>query len=181
MTIIRAERPHNKFAIIRNEVLQDERLSFRARGILANILSRPDNWRCSAWDLATEGREGRRAILTALTELETFNYLKRVKSQDDKGHWKTESFIYDQPVDNPDYYVNKSVDKLGDKSSTGVRKPDVGLPNAGKRTLLKELDKELDKTPKPPTALPKKEMCKEHKFERPCRSCAADLKAKKVL
>ena len=177
MTIIRAERPQNKFAILRNEVLQDERLSFRARGILANILSRPDNWRCSAWDLATEGREGRRAILTALSELEDYGYLKRVKSQNEKGHWVTNSYVYDQPCDD---VVDKLVDKPVDKSSTGVLKPDVGKPDSGNRTLLKELDKELDKTPKPPTTKPKPEKCKTHKFERPCRSCAADLKAKKT-
>ena len=171
MTIIRAERPNARFAIIRNEVLQDERLSFRARGVLASILSRPDNWRCSAWDLATEGREGRRAILTALTELEDYGYLQRVKKQDESGKWSTCTYVYDMPVD-------KSGDKSVDKPPTEVRLPNVGLPNAGKRTLLKELDKELDKAPQTPQTKVK-EICKEHKFERPCRSCAADLKAKK--
>jgi len=167
LTIIRAERPSNKFAIIRNEVLQDERLSFRARGVLASILSRPDNWRCSAWDLATEGREGRRAILTALTELETFGYLVRSKKQDEGGKWSTATYVYDMPVD-------KSVDK----PPTEVRLPNVGLPNAGKRTLLKELDKELDKAPQTPQTRTRV-ICPQHKLERPCRSCAADLKAKK--
>lgn len=177
MTIIRAERPQNKFAIIRNEVLQDQNLSFRARGILASILSRPDNWRCSAWDLANEGKEGRGAILTALTELETYGYLKRLKMQDSAGQWRTESYVYDQPVDD---IVDKFVNKPVDKSSTGVQKPDLGKPNLGNPTLLKELDKELDKTPKPPTSRPKPEKCQTHKMERPCRSCAADLKAKKT-
>jgi len=180
MTIIRAERPQNKFAIIRNEVLQDERLSFRARGILANILSRPDNWRCSAWDLATEGREGRRAILTALTELEDHGYLKRRKSQDEKGHWKTESFIYDQPCDE---VVDKYVDKPVDKGSTEVRLPNAGYPNSGNRTLLKELDKELYKTPKPPTGQGgiNYKTCEIHYMMKlPCSGCAADLKAKKT-
>jgi hypothetical protein len=171
LTIIRAERPNTKFAIIRNEVLQDERLSFRARGVLASILSRPDNWRCSAWDLAKEGIEGRRAILTALTELETHGYLVRSKSQDEAGRWSTSSYIYDSPVD-------KGVDKSVDKPSTEVRLPNVGSPNAGKRTLLKDLDKELDKAPQTPQTQPRV-ICPEHKLERPCRSCAADLKAKK--
>jgi hypothetical protein len=174
VTIIRAERPSSKFAIIRNEVLQDERLSFRARGVLASILSRPDNWRCSAWDLATEGREGRRAILTALTELEDFGYLKRVKKQDEAGKWSTCTYVFDMPVDN-------SVDNLpksGDKKTTEVRLPNVGLPNAGNSALLKDLDKELDKTPQTPQT-PRRIICPDHKLERPCRSCAADLKAKK--
>ncbi len=180
MTIVRAQRPQNKFAIIRNEVLQDERLSFRARGVLANILSRPDNWRCSAWDLAHEGREGRRAILTALTELEDHGYLKRQRKQNERGQWVTESYVFDAPVDNLVDNQAFSVDKSVDKSATEVRFPNVGNPNSGKRTLLKDLDKELDKTPKPPATRPKPDVCKTHKFERPCRSCAADLKAKKT-
>lgn len=174
MTIIRAQRPNARFAIIRNEVLQDERLSFRARGVLASILSRPDNWRCSAWDLATEGREGRRAILTALTELETYGYLERVKGQDEGGKWSTCTYVYDMPVD-------KSVDNLPkyvDKKVTEVRLPNVGLPNAGNSTLLKDLDKELDKSPQTPKTY-REEICPHHLLERPCRSCAADLKAKK--
>lgn len=171
MTIIRAERPNARFAIIRNEVLQDERLSFRARGVLASILSRPDNWRCSAWDLATEGREGRRAILTALTELETHGYLVRSKKQDEGGKWSTCTYVYDMPVD-------KSVDNSVDKPPTEVRLPNVGLPNAGNSTLLKDLDKELDKSPQTPKTH-RREICPQHKLERPCRSCAADLKAKK--
>ena len=171
MTIIRAKRPENKFAIIRNEVLQDERLSFRARGILANILSRPDNWRCSAWDLAKEGVEGRRAILTALTELETHGYLVRSKSQNKAGQWSTSSYVYDYPVD-------KVVDNSVDKGVTEVRLPNAGKPNAGNSALLKDLDKELDKPPKPPKSHVRV-ICPDHKLERPCRSCAADLKAKK--
>jgi len=172
MTIIRAKRPENKFAIIRNEVLQDDRLSFRARGILAAILSRPDNWRCSAWDLANEATEGRRAILTALTELETHGYLVRSKSQGTDGRWSTSSYIYDYPVD-------KVVDNSVDKGVTEVRLPNLGSPNLGERTLLQVLDKELDKkAPKPPKSHVRI-ICPDHKLERPCRSCAADLKAKK--
>ena len=174
MTIIRAERPSSKFAIIRNEVLQDERLSFRARGVLASILSRPDNWRCSAWDLATEGREGRRAILTALTELEDHGYLVRVKKQDEGGKWSTATYVYDMPVDKVVDKDTKSVDK----KATEVRLPNVGKPNSSNSTLLKDLDKELDKAPQTPQHL-RRVICPDHKLERPCRSCAADLKAKK--
>lgn len=174
MTIVRAARPDNKFTILRNEVLQDERLSFRARGILVSILSRPDNWRCSAWDLARDATEGRRAILTALTELEDHGYLRRSKWQDEGGKWHTDSVVYDVPVDTP---VDKVVGQPVDKPYTEVRLPNVGKPNLGDRTLLKELDKELEQL----GARPKDGRCPEHKMPLPCISCAADRKAKKTL
>jgi hypothetical protein len=98
MTIKRTPRPHNNFTIVANEILRDDRLSFRARGVLISILSRPDNWRTSAESLANESVEGRGAILTALKELETCGYLERTKYQNELGHWVSESFIYDRPT-----------------------------------------------------------------------------------
>jgi hypothetical protein len=65
-----------------------------------------------------------------------------------------------------------------DKKATEVRLPNVGKPNAGNSALLKDLDKELDKSPQTPKTH-RREICPQHKLERPCRSCAADLKAKK--
>jgi hypothetical protein len=97
MTIQRTPRPQSNFTILSNEILRDNRLSFRARGILASVLSRPDNWRTSAESLANESKEGRGAILTALKELETFGYLERIKYQNKQGHWMSDSLIYDKP------------------------------------------------------------------------------------
>ena len=97
MTIQRTPRPQSNFTVLSNEILRDNRLSFRARGILVSILSRPDNWRTSAESLANESVEGRGAILTALKELETFGYLERTKHQNEQGHWVSDSLIYDKP------------------------------------------------------------------------------------
>lgn len=109
MSIKRAPRPQSHYTIISNDVLRDERLSFRARGILASILSRPDNWRTDSESLARESKEGRTAILTALKELENVGYLQRKKSQNDKGHWITESLVFDKPQ-NPTYGKPTSVE-----------------------------------------------------------------------
>lgn len=97
MTIQRTPRPQSNFTVLSNEILRDNRLSFRARGILVSILSRPDNWRTSAESLANESKEGRGAILTALKELETVGYLERTKHQNEQGHWVSDSLIYDKP------------------------------------------------------------------------------------
>ena len=96
--IIRAERPETGFTLIRNDVLRDARLSFRARGILASILSRPDNWVTSADRLAKEAKEGRGAILAAMKELQDHGYLLRTKVQDpETGQWASAVVVYDTP------------------------------------------------------------------------------------
>ena len=97
MAIIRANLPETNYTVVSNAVIRDNRLSFRARGILLALLSRPADWRTNADALARESIEGRTAILTALTELEQQGYLVRIKKQDELGRWTTDSLVYDQP------------------------------------------------------------------------------------
>ena len=84
MAIRRGQRASDNFAQIANACLQDERLSFRARGVLASMLSRPPGWTTSA-------------ERSALRELEKFGYLIRVKAQDEKGQWHHHQDVFDVP------------------------------------------------------------------------------------
>ncbi len=95
--IIRSPRPANGWTVIDNRTLNDQTLSYRARGVLAFVLSKPDNWRTTAAGLARMAPEGRDAVRTALTELETVGYLERRKTRDTAGRWQTETVVYDRP------------------------------------------------------------------------------------
>jgi len=95
--IIRSTRPTSHFSIIENSVVRDTRLSFKARGILLEILSRPDNWRVSAESLSDEGQEGRYAILGALEELRAVGYMVTVKERNKNGQFITSSYVYGTP------------------------------------------------------------------------------------
>lgn len=129
MSIIRSPRPESHFSIISNEIVRDNRLSYKARGILLELLSRPDNWRISADALAANGIDGRDAILTGLKELRDAGYIVTVRVQDDKGRWTTESTVYDEPKsgfpksdkpksDNPTVIeepIKKNLERIGNK------------------------------------------------------------------
>lgn len=83
VSVVRARHDReNPFTRISNVALRDSRLSFRARGILAYVLSHKDGWRHTARTLTPKGREGRDACLRALDELETLGYSRVIYVND---------------------------------------------------------------------------------------------------
>lgn len=142
--IRRAPRPESGFTIIRNTVLRDERLSYRARGLLAAILSRPDNWKITREQLAAEGREGRDAVGAALRELEDAGYLERVRVQTGSGCWVTEVVCHDQPVSwEPAVFDGFSAgfqEPMTEKPTTGF--PTDGFSVANRRNEKKKREEE---------------------------------------
>jgi len=99
VSIIRSPRLESNFSVVSNSVIRDSRLSYRARGVLLEILSRPDNWRVSGDSLARNGKEGRDAILTALKELREAGYIRMVKQRLADGTFETNNYVYDTPQD----------------------------------------------------------------------------------
>jgi hypothetical protein len=103
---IHRSRPEARFTIIPDETLRDPRLSYNARGILGELLSRPGDWQTTA-DAITRvaarhrGREaeGRRKIARAFAELERARYLRRVRTRGPGGKFATEVHVYDRPYD----------------------------------------------------------------------------------
>lgn len=88
------------FSSIKNEPLRDARLSFGARGILAYLLTKPDDWQVRSCDLVAQSPHGKDAILSMLKELEDCGYLKRERVRDETGRyqWQTEVFETPQAV-----------------------------------------------------------------------------------
>ena len=64
-----------RFTVIDNRVLENASLSWAARGVLAYLLSRPDNWRVIVKDLERRGEFGRDGIHTLLRELRAAGFL----------------------------------------------------------------------------------------------------------
>ena len=94
--IVRSKRSES-FTIIGNAVLTDERISFRAKGVLVYLLGKPDNWQVSERHLATVGHEGVTAIRAVLKELETAGYIQRHRKQGASGRFEWESIVFDVP------------------------------------------------------------------------------------
>lgn len=86
-----------RWTAINNTVLNDERLSWRAKGIAAYLLTKPDDWRIDHTHLWHVGKEGRDAVLAAMKELEENGYLVRTRFQKPNGKFATEVRLYESP------------------------------------------------------------------------------------
>lgn len=142
--IVRGPRRADHFTILTNDVLRDERLTFRARGVLAFILSQPADYRITSEDLAAlSPGEGRDAVRTALTELEANGYLERRKRQDGAGRWVTEAVVYETPTPGNPSSVSPA-ETRETAGHTDAWKTDVGSAVAKREELsLEELEEEL--------------------------------------
>jgi hypothetical protein len=98
-TIIRAKHKDEYFRMQR-KTAQDENLSFEARGMIAYLLSKPDDWEIQVHDLKQKCAKGR--VYRILDELVENGYLeKRTKYRDDKGHWQWTPYrLHERPIDN---------------------------------------------------------------------------------
>jgi hypothetical protein len=131
VTIVRAARPTSGFQILRNDIARDRRLSFRALGILVEILSRPDDWRTSV-KLLAEGRpEGREAVRVALVELQRCGYVEHRKVRDAGGKLRTVTYVYDVPRLDANTEDGESSQVTPEPRKPEPGAPDVGQPGAG--------------------------------------------------
>lgn len=138
--IVRGPRPSDNFAQISNVALADERLSFRARGVLAYLLSRPVGWTATSEGLSKQAKEGRDAVRTALNELLDAGYLIRVKRHDERGQWVTDVHVTDSPATENQASANQSSanQALSTKKETQeeVLTPSTPLRGAAKARAL---------------------------------------------
>jgi hypothetical protein len=89
------------FTTISNVPLNDSRLSWEARGLLAWLLSKPNTWTVNREAIARHGRTGRDKVTRMLTELTANGYLVRTRHRNDDGQFRWESIVYEVPIDRP--------------------------------------------------------------------------------
>jgi hypothetical protein len=84
MPIIRGKHSfEGHFTQIPNTWVRDKRLSYKARGLLAELMSHEPGFRVSRESIARNGQDGDRAVRSAIAELEASGYLRRSQERSD--------------------------------------------------------------------------------------------------
>lgn len=158
MSIVHIKKRENPYAQIDKRCIEDSRLSWRARGILAYLLSKPENWTVNVKDIEQRGKEGRDAVQAALKELEKAGYASYGATRGENGKITGSAWTITEEPRNGFSVDRKDTDSLKNRLS---EKPIVGksVPNNNDNSSNNDLQvvEETTTLPKPSTLEAKKE------------------------
>ncbi|GGG08523.1 helix-turn-helix domain-containing protein [Paenibacillus aceti] len=99
--IVRVSKRDSSYAIIDPYFLSDERLSWKAKGLLGYLLSKPSDWRVYVSDLVKRSKDGKDAVYSAIKELEAAGYIERRQTRDPDTKRITgyETVVFERPVE----------------------------------------------------------------------------------
>ena len=120
-TIVKKEN----FTTVHNNLILDESISWKAKGILLYMLSRPDDWKFNIKEISKNAKDGTDSVKYGLQELVKAGYISRKRNSDGTL----------------DYYIfeDKEKNNIVDYMSKAVEKPQVEKPlHTKERILLKK-------------------------------------------
>ena len=146
MAVFRVER-NKGYTVMSNHHLRNKELSLKAKGLLSQMLSLPEDWDYTLKGLSLINREKIDAIREAIKELERAGYIVRSRERDEKGRLRGADYvIFEQPQPpTPDLPTleNPTLDNPTQEKPT-LEKPTLENPT--------QLNKDIQRTD-----LPKKE------------------------
>ena len=97
MPVFRVER-NTGYTVMSNHHLRNKELTLKAKGLLSQMLSLPEDWDYTLSGLSHINREKIDAIREAVKELEKAGYIVRSRERDEKGRLRGADYIiYEQP------------------------------------------------------------------------------------
>ncbi len=100
MPIVRVQKNKKHPYLIMNKTgLDDKRLSIKSKGLLAFLLSKPDNWYITVKNLANSSSDSAYLISLAIKELVKFGYISKHRVRSSSGRYSFYDYIvYEKPV-----------------------------------------------------------------------------------
>jgi len=122
--IVRIKKNKN-FVVMDKTALNDKRLSWKAKGIIAFMLSKPDDWTFYLDEISSNATDGMSSFRSGFNELKKLGYIKRIRTQDKNGKFTWETQVFEIPLTE-----NPQVD------NPYMEKPHVENPRMENRNLL---------------------------------------------
>ena len=130
MAVFRVERTQG-YTVMSNYHLRDKSLNLKAKGLLSQMLSLPEDWDYTLSGLAVINRESKDAIRSAVNELEKAGYIKRRQTTDAGGKFSANEYvIYERPVteEQPQPLLEKPLSGFPTTDNPSTGKPSTENP-----------------------------------------------------
>lgn len=151
-TVIVRRRVESNFTTLPNELIRDNRLSWKAMGLLVYLLAHPANFRLNLVYLARQRPSGRDATRSALRELEAAGYVRIERSHDSRGRFSTTTWMVSQT---PDFRPDPPCSEKPHTVNPARENPKLESPASDKPTLIStEVEQELIRERTTTTRLP---------------------------
>lgn len=100
MSIMRFKKgKKNPYFQMHNSTVNDPLLSWQSKGLLAYLISKPDNWYVNYNDLVSAGPSGIKYVRSIINELIKTGYIIRSQLRSNNGHFGFDNFtIYEKPI-----------------------------------------------------------------------------------
>lgn len=148
MAVFRVER-NTGYTVMSNHHLRNKELSLKAKGLLSQMLSLPEDWDYTLAGLSYINREKIDAIREAIKELEKAGYIKRSRERDEKGRLRGADYvIYEQPQPDEEQEATPPISDLPTLENPTLDNPTLEKPMLEKPTLENptQLNKDILKT-----------------------------------
>ncbi|TDA63579.1 helix-turn-helix domain-containing protein [Sulfuricurvum sp. IAE1] len=88
----------NNFTITPNHIINDEKISLKAKGLYLYLVSKPDNWAFSIERISKESKDGEDSVKSAIKELEKCGYLTRSQFNKNGNFGSNIYTLFDEPL-----------------------------------------------------------------------------------
>ena len=109
MEVIRVIKNKN-YTTISNQLFKNKTISLKAKGLMAYLLSLPNDWDLSINGIVACSKEGRGAIRNTFTELISTGYIERKQIRDKGKFVGYDYFVFEQPKFNKPTSVKPTSD-----------------------------------------------------------------------
>ena len=145
MAVFRVER-NTGYTVMSNHHLRNKELSLKAKGLLSQMLSLPEDWDYTLAGLSYINREKIDAIREAIKELEKAGYIKRSRERDEKGRLRGADYvIYEQPQPDEEQEATPPISDLPTLENPTLDNPTLEKPTQEKPTLENPMQLNKDK------------------------------------
>jgi hypothetical protein len=140
----------NNFTQITNELINDDKLSYGAKGLYMYLVSKPDGWNYYIDDMVKHSKNSKYKVQQFIKELESVGYLERKASKDDKGKLKGwDYFIYAHSTRQHDIQTTANSDDGKNRQTGNQTHSNTNNTNTKKDSNtnkdIEQIEKEVEK------------------------------------